>query len=82
MKASIVDLRYRMKEVLDALRRNEEVEVFYHGKRMGRIIPERPVKTSKKTTDYAFFASSKAPADAASIEKEMEKIRAPRYRDI
>ena len=32
MKASIVDLRYKMKEVLAALKRNETVHILYHGK--------------------------------------------------
>ena len=32
MKASIVDLRYRMSEVLGALSRRERVQILYHGK--------------------------------------------------
>lgn len=32
MQASIVDLRYRMNDILKALARNEEVEILYHGK--------------------------------------------------
>ena len=39
MQASILDLRYRMKEILQALERNETVEILYHGKRKGIIIP-------------------------------------------
>lgn len=35
MQASILDLRYRMKEILQALERNETVEILYHGKRKG-----------------------------------------------
>lgn len=31
MKASIVDLRYHMKEILKALDRNEPVEILYRG---------------------------------------------------
>ena len=33
MKASILDLRRRMKDVLLALDRNESVTIFYRGKR-------------------------------------------------
>ncbi len=32
MKASIVDLRYKMKEILRALERRETVTILYHGK--------------------------------------------------
>ena len=32
MKASIIDLRYRMKDVLRALDRHEKVGIFYYGK--------------------------------------------------
>ena len=32
MKASIVDLRYQMKDVLKSLDRGESVTIFYHGK--------------------------------------------------
>ena len=39
MKASVVDLRYRMKDVLKALRRRESVEILYHGKTAGIILP-------------------------------------------
>ena len=39
MKASVVDLRYKMKDVLKALRRRESVEVLYHGKPIASIVP-------------------------------------------
>ena len=32
MKASIVDLRYKMNTILKALDRNEAVTILYHGK--------------------------------------------------
>ena len=39
MKASVIDLRYRMNEVLKAIDRNEEVTILYHGKVKGVIKP-------------------------------------------
>jgi len=39
MKASIVDLRYRMKDVLGALDRGETVTVLYRGKPRAKIVP-------------------------------------------
>ena len=65
MKATVVDLRYRMKEVLKALDRNEDVKILYHGKTKGvisalavaRKIPhppgDHPPTRSPARTDHA-----------------------------
>lgn len=39
MKATVVDLRYKMNDVLKALDRNEKVTVLYRGKVKGFLIP-------------------------------------------
>ena len=39
MEASVVDLRYKMKDVLAALERREEIRIMYHGRVKGTIIP-------------------------------------------
>jgi antitoxin (DNA-binding transcriptional repressor) of toxin-antitoxin stability system len=39
MQASIVDLRYKMKDILRALERRETVTILYHGKVKGTIVP-------------------------------------------
>ena len=39
MKASVVDLRHKMKEVMDALDRNEQVTILYRGKERAVIVP-------------------------------------------
>ena len=39
MEASIVDLRYRMKDVLRAIDRGETVTVTYRGKEKARLVP-------------------------------------------
>lgn len=78
MQASILDLRYRMKEILHALERNETVEILYHGKRKGIIIPYTAIsKISTKDHPYFGMASSKT-----SVEEEMNKLRGGRYHDI
>lgn len=41
MEASIVDLRYKMKDVLQSLDRNENVKIYYHGKLKGIIYPSK-----------------------------------------
>jgi antitoxin (DNA-binding transcriptional repressor) of toxin-antitoxin stability system len=39
MKATIVDLRYHMKDVLSAIDRGETVTVLYRGKEKAKLIP-------------------------------------------
>lgn len=79
MNASIVDLRYKMNEVLGALARRERVNICYHGKVKGVIVPaeERPgVKASK----HPFFGM--ASDEKKAVEQLMEDLRGGRYRDI
>lgn len=77
MKASIVDLRYKMNDVLKALERNERVTVLYRGKVKGVIVP--PKKEPKmKMTDHPFFGMS-ADGGQKSVQEEMDELRAPRH---
>lgn len=78
MEATVVDLRYRMNDVLKALERNEPVTVLYHGKPKGVI---RPVtKTSAgRVKDHVFFGSRKSTETTEAI---MNKLREGRYRAL
>jgi len=75
MKASIVDLRYKMNDVLKALDRNENVEILYHGKVKG-IIVAKMSKSDKSIRDHVFFGMTKD--DNVSIDEVMEDLRKPR----
>lgn len=79
MEASVVDLRYRMKDVLQALDRNEEVTVLHRGKVKGTIVPEGR-KGTVSAKDHPLFGSAKEPAD--SLEEEMAELRGGRFRDL
>lgn len=59
MKATILDLRYRMNDVLKALERNEKVSISYHGKQKAVIISGR-VHVASKVTQHPFFNMRKA----------------------
>ena len=80
MKASVVDLRYKMKDVLGALRRRENVEILYHGKPIGKIVPLDEGRKKVDLSKHPFFGMRKN--DKESVESIMEKLRRPRYRDI
>lgn len=79
MKASVVDLRYRMNDVLKALERNENVTVYHRGKVKGVIVPKTESKLMK-VEEHPFFGSNKNPEE--TVEDIMAALRATRYRDL
>ncbi|MBN1671037.1 MAG: type II toxin-antitoxin system Phd/YefM family antitoxin [Kiritimatiellae bacterium] len=78
MKATIVDLRYRMNDVLKALARNEDVSILYHGKLKG-VIRARSECKKTKITDHPFFNMR---GSAEPVEQRMSRLRGGRYRDL
>jgi len=77
MKASVVDMRYKMNEVLDALDRSESVEILYHGKTKGIIQPVG-LKPGKSVKEHRFFGMHTK--DDLSVTVVMEKLRGQRYK--
>ncbi|RMH02815.1 MAG: type II toxin-antitoxin system Phd/YefM family antitoxin [Nitrospirae bacterium] len=80
MKATIVDLRYKMNDILKALERNEAVTVLYHGKVKGIITPAKR-QVLKKIKDHPFFGMS-AKGIQKSVLDELHELRKSRYHDI
>jgi hypothetical protein len=78
MKASVVDLRYRMNEILKAIDRNEEVTILYHGKVKG-IIKPKIVGTRSRISDHPFFNMLQS---RKSIPEVMDSLRGDRYHAI
>ena len=78
MKASVVDLRYRMNEILKAIDRNEEVTVLYHGKVKGVISPKLS-DGYKRITDHPFF--NMVPSKK-TVNQIMADLRGDRYRAV
>jgi hypothetical protein len=76
MKASIVDLRYKTREILEALGRNETVSVMYHGKVKGILSPARNEST-RSVSDHPFFGMKSG--EVLSVEEEMNRLRGARY---
>ena len=82
MEASIVDLRYKMKDVLKALGRGENVRVMYHGKEKAVMIPSRN-KSTRKMVDSPFFGlQADLPNDAKSVQEYVREMRKPRYGNL
>jgi antitoxin (DNA-binding transcriptional repressor) of toxin-antitoxin stability system len=75
MKATVVDLRYRMNDVLKALERKERVTITHRGKAKGIIEPLQS-KTRIRIEDHPFFGMTAD--DSRSVESRMEDLRGPR----
>ena len=79
MQASIVDLRYKMKDILRALERRETVTILYHGKVKGTIVPaERDAEP--RVTAHPFFGMRAD--DARPVERAVDELRGGRFRAL
>ncbi len=79
MEASILDLRYRMRDVLDALNRREKVQIKYHGKIKGEIVPWGSGNRRKSSEHPLFGMKKEDTGDPSGIVAEMRRSR---HRDI
>jgi hypothetical protein len=79
MDATILDLRYKMRNVLNALNRREKVRILYHGKLKGEIIPSRR-KNKIRSNEHALFGMLKGGKE--SPEELVSKMRRSRYHDF
>ncbi len=78
MKATIVDLRYRMKDVLRALERNEDVSILYHGKTKG-VLSAPVAPQSGKVTEHPFYNMRR---NAGSVDEQMDGLRGCQHREL
>jgi hypothetical protein len=76
VRATIVDLRYHMNDILKALDRNEDVDILYRGKSRG-VLVAKVERVEGKVTDHPFFNMR---GGERSVETEMEELRGGRYR--
>jgi antitoxin (DNA-binding transcriptional repressor) of toxin-antitoxin stability system len=74
MKASIVDLRYHMKDVLRAIDRGETVTVLYRGKEKARLVPLAAKGKPKRASDHpacGMWADREDMADPVAYIRKM-----------
>ncbi|MEO0454599.1 MAG: type II toxin-antitoxin system prevent-host-death family antitoxin [Verrucomicrobiota bacterium] len=78
MKAKIVDLRYRTKDVLASLERGESVEITSHGKLKGVIEPVKQAGGHKamRVQEHPMFGSL---LDKKSVDETIDELRGARY---
>ena len=80
MQASVVNMRYNMRDVLRALDRNEKVTITYHGKAKGVIIPIEHNDEALDMRNHPFCQMRKG--ETSSVEDEMKALRRGRYCDL
>jgi len=76
MKATVVDLKHKMKDVLEALEKREKITLLYHGKGKGFIIPADGQKIVK-VVNHPF--SKMAEKKAKSVEQQINELRGSRF---
>jgi len=77
MKATVLDLRYRMKEVLRAIERGEPVTVLHRGTPKARITPISTTGSPKPSSDKT-FGMWKDREDLIDPAKYVRELRKPR----
>lgn len=89
MKASVLDLRRRMKDVLDSLRRNEPVTLLRRGRVIGIIQPPGAVPDSqgrrpaaRRASSHPAFGLWKDRADLRDVEAAVDRLRKDRFRAL
>ena len=76
MNASILDLRYRTRNILKALENRETIVIMYHGKPKGMIVPLHG-KERARVHDHPFFGMSAK--EKGSVQGIMHDLRNGRH---
>lgn len=79
MQATSVDLRFKTKEIFEALARGESIELLQRGKIKGKIVPTSK-KKRMRAEDHPYFGMEKD--DPRTVDEIMNELRGLRYRDI
>ena len=81
MKATVRDLRYRTKQVLDAVERGEVVTVLYRGKEKARLTP-LPTGARGAVIPGKAFGMWKDRRDLRDVAGYVRKLRKARFHDV
>ncbi len=79
MEASVAELRYKTKDILQALERNEKITILYRGKVKGILTPVAD-KKKRKVKEHPFFGMDQN--DSRSVSEIMDELRGNRFHDI
>ena len=77
MKATAKDLRFRSKELIDTVKRGEEVVITFRGKPCAKLVPLDNQKEQKTKNDL--FGIWKDNDQTANVDNYVRKIRKGRF---
>lgn len=77
MQATAKDLRFRTKELIEAVTRGEEVVITYRGKPRAKLMPYIEIKTKSKKTEM--FGMWRDKDDVKSVDDYIREIRKARF---
>ncbi|MGO9261582.1 MAG: type II toxin-antitoxin system Phd/YefM family antitoxin [Bryobacteraceae bacterium] len=77
-----MDLRYRMKSVLEALDRGELVTISHHGREKARLVPVQSTQEARKPSSDPAFGLWKARQDLADVSGRVRRLRTSRLHDL
>jgi hypothetical protein len=77
VEASIVDLRYKMKGVIQSLKRNECVKIYYHKSWIGTIVPRQAKQHKINLSEHPFFGMHSK--NKETVDEQMQRLRGGRY---
>ena len=79
MKASMLDLRRRMSDILRALERNEPVTILYRGRKKGVIYPagaaQGKVGRVSQHPAFGMWKDRKDMEDVGDVVRSLRKVR-------
>ena len=76
MKASIVDMRRRTREIMRALDQNEPVTVFYRGKKKAVIYPAADARGKvARVSQHPAFGMWKGRKDTEDVREAVRSLR-------
>ncbi len=82
MKASLLDLRRRMGDILKAIQRNESVTLLRRGKAIAVIRPGAGQPSAMRVADHEAFGMWKTHSDFLDVEAAMAKLRKGRFNGV
>jgi antitoxin (DNA-binding transcriptional repressor) of toxin-antitoxin stability system len=82
MKASILDLRRRMGDVLKALQRNEEVTLLRRGKTIAIMRPAGGPPETNRVVAHPAFGMWAGRSDLADVNAAVRRLRGSRFDDL
>jgi prevent-host-death family protein len=79
MKATVLDLRKNMKDVLAAIDRNEQVTLTYRGRKKAVIVPCADAAETKSAADHPAFGMWSDRDDCNDVDAFLRNLRKGRF---